>query len=94
VFKRKFNPRIWTEQHGSEVRNNPRRAMTTQLESEILRPGMSRSDVRAVLGAPERTEPRADVYLVGASPLGIDYEMYIIEYDDTDRVVKFFLRQG
>lgn len=90
----KFDAQLWKNQRGSESRTNPRLLMVEALESTALELGMLRSDVNALLGPPDRSEPHADIYILGASPYSIDYSYYIIEYDGEGRLASSCTQQG
>jgi hypothetical protein len=76
-----FDAETWRAQRGSTDHRNPRHAMLAEVRKRVLRPGMARAEVQAVLGAPERGDARSDRYALGASLYGIDHEYLIIEYD-------------
>jgi len=92
--QRGFDAALWRAQHGSDARDNPRSGLVPALEREVLRKGMSREEVREILGPPEGETPQRDVYELGASPVGVDYEQYVIEYDEEGKVLSFGLRRG
>lgn len=89
-----FDASLWRAQHGSTERDNPRSGLVVALERDHLRAGMARSEVIALLGQPERQTARRDQYALGVSPYGIDYEYYVIDYDDNDRVATFSLKRS
>lgn len=89
-----FDAAGWRAQQGSTAADNPRAGMLAALEREHLREGMTREAVNALLGAPERRLPRSDHYRIGAAPLGADYETYVVEYDERDRVIRFGMQRS
>lgn len=84
-----FDAEAWRAQHGSNAIDNPRSGQVSALERNHLRLGMARADVHALLGMPERQEELADHYDLGVSPVGVDYETYVIRYDARNLVSKF-----
>ncbi len=88
-----FDSQQWKAQKDSGARDNPRVHMVVALERKHLRTGIARAEVEQLLGAPEQREKDKDVYALGASPVGVDMESYVIEYDGQDRVVRFHLRR-
>lgn len=94
VFNRKFDAALWKAQYKKNKRKNPRISMVSYLEPEVLQKGMDREVVRQILGSPEQIRENADLYDLGASPFGIDYEQYVIEYDRNNKVVKIFTIRG
>lgn len=82
-----FNSTIWKEQRGVDLRENKRLAMLDDLERRI-RPGMSRKEVLDLLGPPDTSDPKTniDTYELGVSSLGIDGEVYRIEYANEEVV--------
>lgn len=75
-----FDAAAWQAQRGSLARDNPRSAMVSTLERTIVLKGMTRAETRRLLGEPDRSEPEADEYLLGASPVGVDLEVYRLEF--------------
>ncbi len=89
-----FDSALWRSQYKKFKRDNPRIGMVPALEREVLHKGMSREVVREILGRPEQVRENADLYDLGVSPFGVDYEQYVIEYDQENKVVKFFISRG
>ncbi|MBD1867984.1 hypothetical protein H6F95_11865 [Cyanobacteria bacterium FACHB-471] len=89
-----FDADLWKAQFRENKRDNPRIRMVPALEREVLRKGMSRETVREILGLPEQVQGNVDLYDLGVSPYGIDYEQYAITYDQENEVVEFSLRRG
>jgi hypothetical protein len=88
-----FDSKMWQSQKGVE-RNNARTGMLGALERKHLRVGMPRKDVEALLGEPDIREPVRDIYELGVSPVGVDFESYVIEYDRANLVTGFRLSRG
>lgn len=88
-----FDAAHWQAQRGSEARDNPRAGMVGDLE-RLLRPGMTRAEVEALLGMPESQHEGRWIYDLGASPYGIDYEYYVIEFDDAGRLARHQFMRG
>jgi hypothetical protein len=93
-MSREFDADVWRAQRGSNALDNPRVGQVVALERSHMRPGMSRAEVIELLGEPDRRLPRSDHYKLGASPVGVDFETYVIEYDDHDRVTSFGIRRS
>lgn len=90
-----FEPQAWRAQHGSTARDNPRVFMVVPLEHEgHLSESMARADVLALLGPPDHATERSDQYRLGVSPVGIDHESYVIEYNEFNQVLRFQVRRG
>ncbi|MFP5270146.1 hypothetical protein [Coleofasciculus sp.] len=89
-----FDSALWRAQYKKYQRDNPRIGMVPDLEREVLHKRMSREVVREILGRPEQVRENADLYYLGVSPFGLDYEQYVIEYDPENKVVKFFISRG
>lgn len=77
-----FDAAIWQSQKGSLERDNPRAGMIAALEKYHIRVGMKREQVRDLLGEPDKTLDHADIYDIGASPVGVDLETYRITYSE------------
>lgn len=89
-----FDAELWRAQRGSSALDNPRVGLVVVLERDHMRPGMSRAEVIGLLGEPDRRQPHSDHYRLGASPVGVDYETYVVEYDEQDRVRSFGIRRS
>lgn len=85
----RFDAKLWQAQHNSTAFDNPRAGQIESLQRDHMRAGMSRADVRALLGEPEASTPGMDRYALGVAPLGIDPQTYVIRYDDSGRVAGF-----
>lgn len=77
-----FDAELWRAQHASDalMGRNPRGDMATELMAEHLPAGISRDEVHALLGAPEFVDGDADVYELGRSAYGVDYEQLAVTY--------------
>jgi hypothetical protein len=75
-----FDAAAWQAQRGNLARDNPRSAMVSALERTVVLKGMTRDETRRLLGEPDRSEAEADEYLLGASPVGVDLEVYRLEF--------------
>lgn len=89
-----FDAELWRAQWNTDKRDNPRINMIVELEREVLKKGMHRELVREILGSPERIQGNSDLYDLGVSPYGIDYEQLVIQYDQQNKVVNFFTLRG
>lgn len=87
-----FDAATWKAQRGNLARDNPRSAMVTALERSVTLKGMARDDTRRLLGEPDRSDSDADEYLLGASPVGVDLEVYRLEFRQ-QRVVLHGIRR-
>jgi hypothetical protein len=77
-----FDELLWKAQHGSPAleEENPRGAMLPELLNERLTEGMTRDEVRRLLGPPEHEDELTDVYELGRSSWGISFEQLAVEY--------------
>ena len=91
---KKFDGQLWKAQYKQFKQNNPRIGLVPALEREILQKGMDRKAVREFLGLPKTIRENADWYDLGVSAFGVDYETYIIEYSQENKVVDFYIRRG
>lgn len=89
-----FDAALWQAQRGSAALDNPRVGEVVALERQHMREGMPRARVIELLGEPDRRGPRSDHYKLGASPVGVDYETYVIEYNDQGQVVRFGIQRS
>ena len=88
-----FDPAVWRAQAGVET-GSRRFGMIRDLEATKLRVGMTREEVRGLLGAPESSRPGYDSWGLGFSPLGMDYDSYTVRYGPDGRVTGFGRVQG
>ena len=79
----RFDRAKWTAPASVNSDRTPRGRMAGDLRRRFLRRGMSRSEVRALLGRPDDEERGVeDHYLLGyCSPMSIDGDQLIIRYD-------------
>ena len=87
-----FDSRAWQAQRGVALKDNTRARLVPALR-HFLRAGMSRNEVRTLLGEPDRATVNADTYQMGIAPYGIDPESYEIRFDNEDRLVEHRLRR-
>jgi hypothetical protein len=88
-----FDASRWQAQRGSDAIDNPRGGMVSDL-MQRLRPGMTRADVRVLLGAPDGESDARWTYELGASRYGVDYEYFVIEFDAEGRLARHALMRG
>lgn len=68
--------------------------MVDDAERAGIAPGARRAFVRDLLGAPDVERPNLDVYVLGASPYGVDYDEFVVEYDEAGVVIRARVVQG
>lgn len=88
-----FDASAWQAQRGVAPKQNRRAALLPALQP-LLQAGMSREQVRGLLGEPDRTRPDADIYQMGIAPFGIDIESYLILYDQAGKLKAHRLQRG
>jgi hypothetical protein len=88
-----FDSDKWKALRSSTARENPRSRMVSKLEQE-LRPGMTQDEVLALLGEPEIKEGVRYVYSIGASPFGVDYEYFAVEFDAEGKLLRHMITRG
>lgn len=83
-----FDEQLWKAQHGTPAlqEENPRGAMAPELLHGRLTEGMTRDEVRRLLGPPEHEDELTDVYELGRSSWGVSYEQIAVEYDGGELV--------
>ena len=77
-----FDELVWRAQHGTPAleQENPRGAMVSELLHGRLTEGMTRDEVRRLLGPPEHEDEQTDVWELGRSSWGVSYEQLAVEY--------------
>lgn len=88
-----FDAALWRSYRNSTAESSPRAGMLTDLEVNHLRVGMAQAEAEALLGPPDFIDGRKAVYNLGASPYGVDYEAYVLDYDQASRLAGFYLRR-
>lgn len=89
-----FDSKAWKAESGSNAVDNPRAGMVADLE-KLLRPGMARAEVEALLGQPEgKRGDGAYVYDLGVARYGVDYQWFVVEFDDAGVLIRFSMSQG
>ena len=100
-----FDSALWKSECGNNADEIVlRREMLESLETDYLKSGMNRHQVKGLLGEANGNESSLgkgwlglqggfDAYLVGSQKT-IDYDLiyYVIEYDDQNRVTRFETR--
>lgn len=87
-----FDQKVWLENAGNETKNNPRAGMISELIDTVLKKGMSKDEVTALLGPPDSNRDQLELYDIGRSPWGIDLEYLAIDYDENSLVKAYMLR--
>lgn len=88
-----FDSDAWKAQRGVGARENTRATLVPAL-SRSLRKGMTREEVRQLLGEPDARTEKADIYRMGIAPFGIDQESYQILYDAQGSLTEHRLSRG
>jgi hypothetical protein len=83
-----FDQKKWKAMHGSLAARNPRVKMLSDLKENYLKPGMSQSEVEALLGHADRIKHHHYLYRLGMGELSIDYSYLTLIYDDTGRLME------
>jgi hypothetical protein len=89
-----FDSKIWKEQYKKHETKNPRGWMVVDLKEHHLREGMTHAEVRLLLGEPDQKRGTSDVYNLGISPVGVDFEYFVLEYDNGGLLAKFYTQRG
>jgi hypothetical protein len=78
-----FDAGVWKAQREEDFdADNPRAGMVGELQREHLVEGTPRDRVRDLLGPPESVRGDSDLYELGRSATGVDYEQLAIVYED------------
>jgi len=86
-----FNRQQWMALANDYRRDNPRQRMHNDLLQRYLRNGMTRQQVRHLLGKPDYDSHSNDVdtYFLGVWGLmSVDATLLKVQYDEKDRVVR------
>jgi outer membrane protein assembly factor BamE (lipoprotein component of BamABCDE complex) len=78
---------------GNCGRDNPRGDMVDDLVGDHLRRGMSRDEIRSLLGSPDRTGSGWDYCLGMWSGFRIDYDWLSLSFDKGDRLTSWSVWQ-
>jgi outer membrane protein assembly factor BamE (lipoprotein component of BamABCDE complex) len=91
-----FDSNQWKALQNSTARDNPRAGMISDLQKRVLRTGMTRAELIALLGEPDLTESEGNryVYEIGTSAFGVDYEYFVIEFDSAGKLLRHSIRRG
>jgi hypothetical protein len=84
----KFNRQQWIALAGKGGMDNPRQRMVKDLRQRYLKPGMTRQEVRHLLGKPDFDSLSKDVdsYFIGAD--GFDGMSLDVRYDQAGHVIR------
>lgn len=87
-----FDAAAWRAQAGKGDQDNPRAGMAATLTTEVLKPGMPRAEVLALLGPPDFQKGQKDYYELGRSAYGVDYE-YLVALYEADALVRAYIER-
>lgn len=84
-----FDAEKWRDEEQAYAEPYPRQQMLRSLRKELLKDGMAKDEIVALLGPATDTDKFADhglVYWVGSEPsaLGVDSQWLLIDFDDED----------
>lgn len=87
-----FDQKIWKAQHNSTDHLNPRGKMAYDLQHRVLKPNMTRKQVLQILGPSDAGDDAKSLsYNLGAwSGIGLDGDIFVVEFGKTSRVVKVY----
>ncbi len=88
-----FDSAKWKAERGNTSHKNPRIGMVSGVEG-LLRVGMTREEVVALPGEPDDKKPEKFTYDLGASPVAVDFEYFVLEFDGAGKLTKFRTEQG
>jgi hypothetical protein len=78
-----FDADVWKAQREQDFDgDNPRAGMVGELQREHLVEGTPRERVHDLLGPPESVRGETDLYELGRSATGVDYEQLAVVYED------------
>ena len=88
-----FDADVWKGQREEDFDgDNPRAGMVGELQREYLVEGTPREEVHDLLGPAESVQGDTDLYELGRSATGVDYEQLAIVYED-ERLVRTLIRR-
>jgi outer membrane protein assembly factor BamE (lipoprotein component of BamABCDE complex) len=79
-----FDKEKWASGKGNFEGENPRGSMVSDARKAGVKVGGTRSSIRALLGNPDSTGPRGDIWYLGRGGYAPDYETFEIKYDSND----------
>jgi len=88
-----FDATDWKAQHDEDFDgDNPRAGMVGELQRDHLVEGLPRDEVHDLLGPPESVLGDTDLYELGRSATGVDYEQLAIVYEH-DRLTTTLIKR-
>lgn len=87
----KFSGTVWRSLAGKWDKDSPRQRMVKDLRQRYLKPGMTRQQVRQLLGKPDYDSHDKDVdsYFLGVwGFMSVDATVLEVEYDKAGRMVR------
>lgn len=79
--KMSFDTARWATGRGIADADNPRVAMVADAMRAGVKPGATRTQVRALLGEPDGAGPAGDVWFLGRSTVAPDFQSLHVDYD-------------
>ena len=86
----RFDAETW-KSGANRAKSNPRYEMADAVVKQQIKPGMTREQVVALLGPPDRQQADNYSYLIGAGDLGVDGEGVVVAFDGQGRVTRAFI---
>ncbi len=86
---RGFDPSLWRSEARTTDRDSPRGRMVGDIRDRVVRPGMTRAEVRTLLGVPdwESARPDEDHWRIGMwTGFRMDEDTLLVRYAPDDRV--------
>lgn len=88
---RGFDRAAWAAERGNRTGESRRGEMVGDLERAGIHPGASRTEVAALLGTPDASNPVRDLWYLGRSATGPSYEALEVAYRPDGRVERVAL---
>ena len=79
-----FDKKLWASGKDNYDGKNPRIFMVSDAEEAGVKIGAKRIDIRTLLGDPDSTGPRGDIWYLGRSTHAPDYETFEVKYDENE----------
>lgn len=76
-----FDRAAWQAGAGNRSGANPRGALVEAARAAGVKPGATRDDIRALLGAPDSSGPEADIWYLGRDTMSVDFRRLRVDYD-------------
>ena len=92
-FGMSFDKQRWASGKGDYSHKNPRASMISDAEEAGVKVGATRTSIRSLLGEPDGTDSKGDIWTLGHGGYSMDPRHLNIDYDKNNIATEVSVRQ-